>query len=344
MTKLITVDPKKPDMRKIRTAARIIKNGGTVAFPTETVYGLGANALNSKAVKKIYVAKNRPADNPLIVHISNQDDLAILAKSIPPIVKKIIAKYWPGPLTIILEKSDKVPKITTGGQKTVAIRMPSNKIAQLLIKEAKTPIAAPSANLFGKPSPTKAEHVIEDLTGRVDLIIDGGDATIGIESTVVDFTEKNPMILRPGKITQKELEQFGKILIDPSLLGKKRKKIVAKSPGMKYRHYSPDAKIIIVRGDSKKAAAKIKELALKFRTKDRRIAVLSTRKQEKIKSDLIIYLGKNKDTIAKNLYAAFRKCDQKNIDIILSRGSEETGIGFAVMNRMKKAAYKIITV
>ncbi len=249
----------------IRQAVRLIRRGEVVAFPTETVYGLGANALNPSAVKKIFEAKGRPADNPLIIHIHNKKDLKKLARDIPEITEKIIEKFWPGPLTIVLKKSKIVPKITTGGLNTVAIRMPQNKIASLLIKEAGVPLAAPSANFFGRPSPTLAKHVSADLAGRISMILDGGKTKIGIESTVIDLTGKTPMLLRPGGVTLEQIQRLlGEIKIHPMIKGKKSK-LIHRSPGMKYKHYSPNAKVILIEGPTQNADKKILQLVSRFK-------------------------------------------------------------------------------
>ncbi|MDC8437743.1 MAG: threonylcarbamoyl-AMP synthase, partial [Candidatus Nitrosotenuis sp.] len=248
----------------MRRAASIIRRGNLVAFPTETVYGLGADALNAKAVKKIFVAKGRPADNPLIVHVSDKESVNDLARDIPQLAEKLISRFWPGPLTIVLKKSKMVPKVTTGGLDTVAIRMPKNKIAQALIREAGTPIAAPSANFFGRPSPTLAKHVLDDLDGRISAIIDGGRTRIGIESTVIDLTRKTPMLLRPGGVTLEELHSaIGRVDVHPILKGKKSE-LVHRSPGMKYKHYSPDAHVILIEGPSILVHKKILKLVQQF--------------------------------------------------------------------------------
>jgi len=341
-TELIKVNSKRPEKSKIRKAAIIIRNGGLVAFPTETVYGLGANALDPKAVKKIFSAKGRPADNPLIIHISDIEDIFRLALNVPLIAKKIIQKYWPGPLTIILKKSKLVPYITTGGLETVAIRMPSHKIALSLIENSSTPIAAPSANLFGKPSPTLAEHVLEDLDGKIDLLIDGGKTDIGLESTVIDLTSKHPMLLRPGRISSKELCSFGQIHLHPTLKGKKTKNLIHKSPGMKYRHYSPNAKVILVKGPSKRCVQKISSLIKKYHKEQKRVGVITTNKKTRYKSDMTQFIGQDNDTIARNLFDSFRKFDKNGADVIIVKEIKDIELGFAIMNRLKKAAHQTI--
>lgn len=243
----------KPSDENIKTAGEIIKNGGLVAFPTETVYGLGADALNEDAVSKIYKAKGRPSDNPLIVHIAEKEDIIPLVKEVTPKAQALIDAFFPAPLTIILPKSDKIGKTVSGGLGTVGIRMPQNPIARALIKAAGTPIAAPSANTSGLPSPTNAKYVIEDMTGKIDAIIDGGDCEYGIESTVLTLAGETPVILRPGAITKEMLEEvIGKVEIAKAVTEGMKDGEVAASPGMKYKHYAPKAKIIIVNADKKK--------------------------------------------------------------------------------------------
>ncbi|MBA3044359.1 threonylcarbamoyl-AMP synthase, partial [archaeon] len=274
-TKIIKMDPKKIDRSKINISANIIKKGGTVAFPTETVYGLGANALNTKAVLKIFKAKNRPQDNPLIVHIDDRKEIYRLAESVSKKVEKLINKFWPDPLTLLLKKSKIVPYAVTGGLDTVAIRMPAHPVALALIKESETPIAAPSANLAGRPSPTAAEHVLEDLSGRIDAVIDGGKTRVGVESTILDMTGKYPTILRPGGVTAEELRKvLGVVRVHK--LAKAEMKIenaVTLAPGMKYRHYAPKTKMILFEGKKKEIVKKIREFIEKHQ--DRKIGVLT---------------------------------------------------------------------
>ncbi|MFM7861536.1 MAG: L-threonylcarbamoyladenylate synthase [Candidatus Nitrosotenuis sp.] len=338
-TRIIKVNSKNPNLSQIKQAAKTIRSGGLIVFPTETVYGIGANALDSKAVKKIFDTKGRPADNPLIVHISDVADLGILADNIPKIAFDLIGKFWPGPLTIVLKKSRIVPKITTGGLDTVAIRMPKNKIALELISHCGTPIAAPSANVAGRPSPTRAQHVIDDLSGKVGIILDGGPARIGIESTVIDLSTKTPMLLRPGGITLEQLQKvLGKIAIHPIIHGRKTKTI-HRSPGMKYRHYSPMARIILIEGSKLKVSKKISQLLQLYKRQGLRVGILGTN----IKSDMTI-TQKNQEQIAANLFRSFREFDAKKIDIILAQGTSRKGLGMGIMNRLDKAAYRKINV
>ncbi|TBR26472.1 MAG: threonylcarbamoyl-AMP synthase [Candidatus Nitrosotenuis sp.] len=343
-TKILKINPARPQISMIRQAARLIRKGETVAFPTETVYGLGADALNPSAVKKIFEAKGRPADNPLIVHIHDKEDLKRLASDIPEITEKIIEKFWPGPLTIVLKKSKIVPKITTGGLNTVAIRMPKNKIASLLIKKAGVPLAAPSANFFGRPSPTLAKHVSDDLEGRISMILDGGKTKIGIESTVIDLTGKTPMLLRPGGVTLEQIQKLvGAVRIHPMIKGKNSKSI-HRSPGMKYKHYSPNAKVILIEGSIQNADKKISQLVSKFKKQQKRVGIMSTQKDHIYKADMIRFVGSSPDKIAANLFKVFREFDAQKVDIILAHGISKKGLGLGVMNRIGKAAYKKIRV
>jgi L-threonylcarbamoyladenylate synthase len=311
-TLILKINSKNPEIDRIATAGKIIKKGGLVAFPTETVYGLGANALDVTAVRKIFEAKGRPNDNPLIVHIANKGDLNKLARDIPEIANRLISKFWPGPLTLVLKKNKIVPDEVTAGLDTVAIRMPNKGIALALIGES-GPIAAPSANLSGKPSGTSINHVIHDFNGKIDCIIDGGDADIGLESTVLDLTSNPIAILRPGKIT---FEQLRKII--PNLIVSSSVKGEVRSPGMKYKHYSPRAKVIIANsiGDIDKIR-KINE--------GRKIKVIDI---------------SDNDLLAKRLFTFFREADDENCDIVIVKAVEEKGFGRAIMNRLRKASSK----
>lgn len=330
----------------IESCAKIIKNGGLVAFPTETVYGLGANALISDAVKGIYAAKGRPSDNPLIVHINDIDTLNLIAKNISNKAMLLIDKFWPGPLTIIFDKTDVIPKETAGGLDTVAVRMPKNEIAKLLIDKSGVPIAAPSANLSGKPSPTKASHVIDDLNGKVNAIIDGGSSDIGLESTVIDMSTDIPCILRPGAITKSMIESvIGNVILDKNLLNEHEK---PKSPGMKYKHYAPDADIILVQGNNiNNVVNKIIELSNSYTNKN--IGIICTEETKDFYKNYnnVISLGSknNTETIAKNLFDTFREFNKLNVDIIFAEGLPEENLELAIMNRLKKASgYNIINV
>ena len=345
-TEVLRINSKKPDDAIIETASSLIRSGEIVAFPTETVYGLGANALDPLAISKIYQIKGRPSDNPLIVHIGDLNMLSGLVSTISPREMRMIKKFWPGPITLIFKKSKSVPKITTGGLGTVAVRMPRNKIALALIKRSGLPIAAPSANLSGKPSPTNASHVKEDLDGKVKLILDGGRTQIGIESTVIDMTPRIPVILRPGGISKERIEdEIGEVSFHDTLLGiRSKSKKINKSPGMKYRHYSPNARVIIVEGSKTRAEEKIIELTKKLKDDGKRVSIMTTNRSLKPNANIIQFLGNNLDTIARNLFANLRKADKDHIDVIVVQGINYNNTGFAIMNRLKKAADQIIKV
>lgn len=323
----------------------VLKAGGLVVFPTETVYGIGADAMNEEAAVSIYEAKGRPQDNPLIVHISNEEQLERVAAKIPRMAKKVMKKFWPGPLTIIFNKKEEVPEKTTGGLQTVAVRMPANDIALKLIEAADTPIAAPSANISGKPSPTKLDHVVLDLFGRVDVIIDGGETEYGLESTVLDLTTETPMILRPGYITRKELEKVLKCTVqyDPSLKkDESGNTILPKSPGQKYKHYSPEAELkVFVSKDRDAVLKRMLKEEKKFMGRGYKTAIITVdENKDKFKSENVISLGsiENYDELAHNLFGALRECDIIKPDIIISEGFESKGVGRALMNRLEKAS------
>lgn len=345
MTFISKIDEKNIDKIEIKKQAEILKKGNTVIFPTETVYGLGANALDEKAVSKIYEAKGRPSDNPLIVHIYDKHQVEELAKDISPKAHVVMDKFWPGPITIILNKKDIVPSRTSGGLDTVAIRMPSNPIAKELLKETNLPIAAPSANISGRPSPTKANHVYEEMNNRVDGIILGGDCTFGLESTVLDLTNDIPTILRPGSVTKEDLESvIGQVNIDPALENKEDN-IKAKAPGMKYKHYSPNADVFIVSGQHNNVITKVNELVSNNSKEGLRSVVMCLdENKDKYNSDTIS-LGKNLQEVAANLFNALITADEEKYDIVYTEEFSNCGLGQAIMNRLiKSAGYKIIKV
>jgi len=340
-TRVYKIDPKKPDKKKIALAAEILKQGGLVAFPTETVYGLGANALDEKAVKNIFVVKGRPSDNPLIVHVADKKEVYKLAREVPRKAVKLMDKFWPGPLTIVLKKSDIIPDAVSCDLDTVAIRLPSNKIARELIKKSGVPIAAPSANLSGKPSPTCASHVIKDLKGKIPAIISGGRADIGLESTVIDMSGKIPILLRPGRITAEQLiDTLGKMHVAGIVYGKKKKMKRVRSPGMKYRHYSPNAKVVLVYGPMEKVIPKINELYVKYKSQGKKIGIIGF---DDYASD-INFVCKDVDELGKVLFDKFRDFDDHKVDIIIVEGVKQEGFGLALMNRAKKAASEYIKV
>ena len=336
------------DIVALKKAANILKNNGLVAFPTETVYGLGANALKEEAVKKIYIAKGRPSDNPLIVHIADKKDIYPLVDSVPKNALILMEKFWPGALTIILKKSSIIPKTTSGGLDTVAVRMPNNKIALSLIKECGFPLAAPSANTSTKPSPTIASHVYNDLKGKIDMVIDGGSCDFGIESTVVEVCENNITILRPGSITKEMLDNVvDNVTIDKAILNYNTN-ILAKSPGMKYKHYAPLGDIFIIDGNIDNIVSYISNcLDNDKKNNIKSIVIASDETINNYSSFDTLSIGsrKNLELIAKNLFKTLRECDNLNINKIYIESFLEEGIGLAVMNRLKKAAnYKIIRV
>ena len=339
------IDVDNIDENEIKKQALLLKEGKTVIFPTETVYGLGANALDEDAVKKIYEAKGRPSDNPLIVHIYNKEDINKLADNISEKAIKVMDTFWPGPITIVLNKKDIVPKTTSGGLNTVAIRMPAHKIAQALIKESGIPIAAPSANISGRPSPTKGAHVKDEMQGRVSGIILGDDCNYGLESTVLDMTEDTPMILRPGSITKEDLENLiGEVLLDPSLEKKEDNK-KAKAPGMKYTHYSPNAEVYIVSGDKENVVNEINKKIKENTSNNLKTGVMCLEENKYKYDGFCISLGKTLDEVGSNLFGTLIEMDNNNIDIIYSEEFPNEGVGRAIMNRLlKSAGYKIINV
>ncbi|MBE5928140.1 MAG: threonylcarbamoyl-AMP synthase [Lachnospiraceae bacterium] len=336
----ISQDITQQEYEYIKEAGEIIRAGGLVAFPTETVYGLGGNALDKNASARIYAAKGRPSDNPLIVHISDMDMLDELAKDIPEQAYALATLFWPGPLTIVLKKKDIIPDETTGGLDTVAIRMPDNDIALSFIKEAKVPIAAPSANLSGRPSTTTALHVWDDLSGRIDMILDGGAVDIGVESTIVDLTDEEPVILRPGYVNEDMLKQVcDTVLRDQTLDDMTRTDIKPKAPGMKYRHYAPTGELVIVSGDAHKTVEKINELA---RQHDESVTAVVTTEENK---DLynygkVICIGTRKDplSISHSLYDVLRQMDDYGMKYIYMEAFYDNVLGDAIMNRLKKAS------
>ncbi len=341
-TKICTVLENKIDEDVILEAGNVLKNGGLVVFPTETVYGLGANALDEEAVKKIFEAKGRPQDNPLIVHVSDFDEIAPLVMDVPQAAEKFMRKFWPGPMTIIFKKSSLIPDATSAGLDCVGIRMPSNKIARKLIKSAGVPIAAPSANISGRPSPTDIESCIEDLSGKVEMIIGGQKCNVGVESTVIDCTVSPTCVLRPGGITLEMLRGIEpETYIDPAVMKKPEGNLKPKSPGMKYRHYAPKAPVRIVQGDIKKTVAKINEIVQNYIDENKKAGIIATDETKHLYSNgIVVSLGSrnNMEDITRNLFETLRSFDDKDVSIILSESFEEKGVGIAVMNRLKKAA------
>ncbi len=335
------VDRHQMDEQVLARAGQILKNGGLVAFPTETVYGLGANALDENAARKTYAAKGRPSDNPLIVHIADVEDLPIVARNISDKAKQIMEQFWPGPLTLIFEKQYIVPLGTTGGLQTVAVRMPTDEIARAVIRAGGGYISAPSANTSGRPSPTSAQHVFEDFDGKIDMILDGGNVDIGLESTIVDMTVDPPMILRPGAITKEMLEEVvGEVTVDVTLLAEETTE-APKAPGMKYRHYAPKADLTIVEGDVVDVIKAIRQLAYEKTRLGIKVGIIATSEtQEYYSTGIVKNIGtrNNESSIAKNLYGVLREFDQEDVKYIYSESFNSEGIGDAIMNRLNKAA------
>ncbi len=322
-------------------AGSIIREGGLVAFPTETVYGLGGDALNPESSRKIYAAKGRPSDNPLIVHVATMEDVEAIVKEVPKAAYKLAEAFWPGPLTMIMNKNDRVPHETTGGLDTVAIRMPNNEIALELIRQSGGYIAAPSANTSGRPSPTLARYCEEDLSGKIEMIIDGGQVGIGLESTIVDLTSEEPMILRPGYITQDMLKEIlGSVTIDRTIIDASSTQ-KPKAPGMKYRHYAPKGSLTIVQGSQSAVVDYINQKAKEAMAEGKRVGIIGTdATRDYYSADVIKSVGNREEeaTIAHELFKVLREFDDENIDIMFSESFDESGIGQAIMNRLLKAA------
>ena len=345
-TEIIKIQPgdgpvSEEDDAKLKAAGEILRRGGLVAFPTETVYGLGGDALNPTSSKRIYAAKGRPSDNPLIVHIYRFEDIYKITGDVPEEARRIADAFWPGPLTMILPKSDAVPYETTGGLDTVAIRMPSHPAAQKLIEYSGGYIAAPSANTSGKPSPTVAKYVVEDMMGRIDAIIDGGEVGIGLESTIIDLTVSPPQILRPGYITREKLSAvLGTVDTDATILRADSGQ-APKAPGMKYRHYAPRAEMTVIEGSREAVDNKIHELAKEASLSGQKVGIMVS---DELAHDLdfayVVKLGRHDDeeAIAKHLFDALRQFDDEQVDVIFAEAFSQEGLGRAVMNRLLKAA------
>jgi len=331
-TLLVELNPAEPDREAISRAAESLRNGGLVAFPTETVYGLGADALNPEAVRRIFVAKGRPLDNPIIVHVGGPEDLGALADDVPAEAARLMGQFWPGPLTLILRKSGQLPPEVTGGQDTVAVRMPRNTVALALVRALGRPIAAPSANLSGRPSPTTAGHVLHDLGGRIDIILDGGPVEVGIESTVLDLSQHPPVILRPGAVTREDLKPFIGAVVASAGKGPLRK-----SPGTRYRHYSPRARVTLVEDTDR---AKMVRLAASRVGKGRRVGLL-TRGPCELQGDASVIVRSMPQDLrgyARQMFAVMRELDELGVDEMIIEGVEEQGMGAAIMDRLRRAA------
>lgn len=348
-TKIITIKEQNFSEDEFHEAAEILQNGGLVAFPTETVYGLGGDGMKEDAAKKIYKAKGRPSDNPLIIHISDLEMLDKLVKEVPETAKKLAKKFWPGPLTMIFHKKEEVPYGTTGGLDTVAIRMPAHPVALELIRTSGVCIAAPSANTSGRPSPTKASHVKDDLDGKIDMIIDGGNVGIGIESTIVDLTGKVPMILRPGYITKKMLEEVvGKVDVDKTILDRHMNpNLVPKAPGMKYKHYAPKGDLTILEGDNQAVICEITKRVSAAKAAGKTVGVIASNEtKDAYKEGIVKVIGTrhNEVTITQGLYSILREFDDLGVEVIYSESFSSGDLGQAIMNRLLKAAgYQVVT-
>ena len=335
------VEKEHPDETVLKQAGEILKSGGLVAFPTETVYGLGGDGLNARSSEKIYAAKGRPSDNPLIIHISDMESLDRIVSYVPEKARKLAEKYWPGPLTMIFQKSEEVPLETTGGLDSVAVRMPSHETARMLIRYGGGYVAAPSANTSGRPSPTKASHVIEDLNGKVEMILDGGEVGIGLESTIVDFTEEIPVILRPGYINQEMLEEvLGQVRMDKGLLITDTG-IRPKAPGMKYRHYAPKAQLTIIEGNTEAVVQEINRRCQDGEAAGLRAGVIGTDETvSAYHAQVVKSIGTRQDeeSIARHLFGILREFDEEKVDMIFSESFETPRMGQAIMNRLLKVA------
>lgn len=333
-TTILKVNPRTPQQAAIRKAAQLLQDGQVVAFPTETVYGLGADALNATATRRVFAAKGRPSDDPLIVHVARVSDVQLVAQRISPLARKLMRAFWPGPLTIVLPAKKSVPSAVTAGLPTVAVRMPAHPVARALCA-AVGPIAAPSANTFGRPSPTRAAHVFSDLHGKIPLILDGGNAHIGVESTIVSLAGK-PTLLRPGKIT---VEQLRKFIPSLEMLTTVKKHAKPLAPGMKYRHYAPRKPVILV---LQPTAAAMQRTVRAEQQRGRRVGVLCSGTYH-VAADKAVLVGKTPLSAAKKLFGALRWLDTQRIDVIVAEGFPEKGLGLAVMNRLRRAATTIIS-
>ncbi|MCL6449260.1 MAG: threonylcarbamoyl-AMP synthase [Armatimonadetes bacterium] len=347
------VDPLTPAPEIIERAAGILRSGGLVAFPTETVYGLGADAFNPAAVAGIFRVKGRPADNPLILHVADREMVYRLAVRVNEPAGRLMEVFWPGPLTLVLPRRKEVPPAVSAGLETVAVRMPAHQVALDLIRAAGVPVAAPSANLSGRPSPTTAAHVWEDLGEDIDAILDAGPAGIGVESTVVDLTAPVPVVLRPGGVTMEELSAFiGEVRIDSLAeggsagTGKNGDSYEKpRSPGLKYRHYAPRASLILVEGDPREVPAKVRELADLKRAGGLKVGILASAESAgSYRQGNVVVAGSRQcpEQIAARLYSALRYFDELSVDVIIAEGVEPAGLGLAVMNRLRRAAAEII--
>jgi L-threonylcarbamoyladenylate synthase len=340
-TRVFVMDAANPEPEALAQAAEALRKGELVAFPTETVYGLGANATDAAAVMKIFAAKGRPADNPLIVHVADREALAGVVSAVPPDAVKLMNRFWPGPLTLVLPKAAAVPDAASGGLPTVGVRMPDHPVALALIRAAGVPLAAPSANKSGRPSPTSADHVLEDLAGRVAIVIDAGETGVGLESTVLDVTVSPAVLLRPGGITVEQItEEIGPIVVDRALDGVKAGE-APRSPGMKYTHYAPNSPMILVDGPVLQMQAKIRDLLYEYQQEGRRVGIMCSNESRGVyQAPVILEYGSRADltSMASDLFSTLRAFDRHEVDVILAEGVPTSGIGLAIMNRLRRAA------
>ncbi|HXH26058.1 MAG TPA: L-threonylcarbamoyladenylate synthase [Vicinamibacterales bacterium] len=352
MTELLRVDPDHPDAAAVARAAERLKAGGLVAFPTETVYGLGAHALDRDAVRRLFAAKGRPATDPLIVHVGGLDDAGVLVAGMPAAAQRLASRFWPGPLTLVLRRSPVVPDEVTAGLATVAVRAPSHPVARALLDAAGIPIAAPSANLFSRPSPTRAEHVLQDLDGRIDIVVDGGPTPVGVESTVLDLTGPEPIVLRPGAVTPEMLRAVLPGVRVRSAAA--RQGVAAPSPGLLERHYAPRAPLTLYEGDADRVLARLAGDARAEATGGRRVGLILA-DDDRLHAALhhlpphidVVTVGPaaNLAAVASRLYAALRELDAAGVDMILARGfPADTGLGLALQDRLRRAAGRIVRV
>ena len=337
-TRYIVIEPDNVDNNLTMQAGLCIKGGGVVALPTETVYGLGANGFCEEAVKKVFLAKGRPSDNPLILHVSQIEDIKKIAV-LTDNARLLFERFTPGPLTVVMKKLDSVPNIISAGLDTVAVRIPAHPVARAVINAAGVPVAAPSANLSGCPSPTKSEHVINDLDGKIDMIVDGGECTVGLESTVVDMTGESAVILRPGAISAADIAGVVGLVVEGGLL---KSDSVPKSPGMKYRHYAPNARVIVVEGSEQEVADKTELYIKQFMQSNNKVGVFAAADKGRYPTDYVIYGGYDANKYAKGLFDALRSFDLIGVDVIISQIIWEGGISDAIRNRLYKAASRDI--
>lgn len=340
---MLKIDAQEPEVEKIRVAARFIKRGGLVAFPTETVYGLGADALNPEAVLSLFRAKRRPFDNPPIVHVGNVKDVYKLVKEVTLEAERLMERFWPGPLTLIFWRSGVVPDVTVAGLDTVAVRMPSHCVALALIRESGCAVAAPSANLAGKPSPTMAEHVLSDLGGRIDAVLDAGSTCVGVESTVLDLTVDPPEVLRPGGLPFEVLRGFlGRVELNPIAIADRALSVVkARSPGVMHKHYAPDAVVVVVEGELGAVVGKVRELVDFYVRDNKRVGVLVTDETvHEYSAGVVKSVGSRADLagVARSLFRVLREFDLEGVDVIVAEGFPLEGLGLAVMNRLRRAS------